>query len=146
LGQKEKSMLQGMPQMLPQILHEMEVDDSISFHLTGSRLFGGASVGSDWDFFTEAGSCAGSFLKTHGFIPLKKYPTDTSYQVYAHPQNVHVILKPPLVYQKVLNLHSLLQTWPDFHKLPKDMRKRIFEMAYLLNPSRVDQLEQGIKT
>lgn len=48
------------------ILNSME-KSSFEFHLTGSRLFGGATENSDWDFFAMNQPGLDNWLETNGF-------------------------------------------------------------------------------
>lgn len=60
------------------------VDSSLGFYLTGSRLFGGPRVDSDWDFFIQDTEEVRLWLHQGGFVPegishrMNSYPDDPS--------------------------------------------------------------------
>lgn len=87
------------------------------FHLTGSRYFGWATPGSDWDFFVQADKTIEDHLAMMGFSLVSKnsYADPLCLGVWTHPSNVHVqvvsSIKTKKRAQAVIQEHDLLNPY-----------------------------------
>lgn len=104
-----------------------------TFHLTGSRFFGGETDHSDWDFITERTQEVTAFLLESGFVTMNLSMRSLAMR---HPSGVDVILVNPICMNRMLRLHKILAKWPEFATLPKGFRRGIFDLAHHLGDAR----------
>lgn len=106
---------------------------TITFHLTGSRFFGGYSSHSDWDFFTEFNASVVEFLVRCGFRK-DKNSYETPATVYYHQSGVHVQLVDSS--KEKLEEQRLLSEWGKLSSFDKLQRARIWKLAELVTKTK----------
>lgn len=104
------------------------------YHLTGSRFFGGAIIGADWDFLTDIHG--ETQLASLGFVVDKSntYKGFKPCRVYFYsPENIHVIVVEYGldVYLKVRN-HIYVSMLLFYHKLDRKERSVLWNSLIAL--------------
>jgi len=118
----------GEMSKLDKILYRIESSE-FKFRLTGSRFFGGAKEGSDYDFYVESGSDVESFLKNLGFVDLGK----------EHPYHKG---------DKLLDKLFELQLWSNDYAYDQGCEPDIVIHVQLIPPDRIqlkDKIQNAIR-
>lgn len=109
---------------------------TLSFYLTGSRYFGGATDGSDWDFFCQHSEEVRNFLCSIGFYPLSEdaYSGDmniveiyrySSSEITVDVQMQKDLLKKKRAQDRIKKMGISPKSFPE-----KWMRKTLWNLAY----------------
>ncbi len=114
-----------------EVLVKMELAP-YQFHLTGSRFFGRATPGSDWDFFVEFNPDLEGWLICNGFYQESStdYASADISEVWKHvsfPIHVQVISDARLKADVQNHLQNYSHT---LYGVPKEYRKAIWNLAF----------------
>lgn len=107
-------------------------ESTIEFYLTGSRIFGGQKVNSDWDFFTLYVPETQKFLDMHGFHFVSKgYKDELCAAVYQNIyDNIHVQLVGDVLWKDLAQTYILTYLHDVYLQLPKDKRRLLWNYAF----------------
>jgi hypothetical protein len=112
------------------VIAKME-SSTIDFYLTGSRFFGGANPGSDWDYFARDSRTAREFLSSLGFYPvididMAIYDDSTIVSVYER-NDVQVQLVKDAILKN--SAQQFLAENCNMRAIPKESRKHLWNLA-----------------
>jgi hypothetical protein len=121
----EAAMLHNMT---PAELKHLEAAP-FDFFLTGSRFFGGAKEGSDWDFYTEASTSVEEFLINRGYTVSLTYEDLFTVRVVTR-ETPRVKIDIQLVQNADLKTRAQGMLAPYIKRVSKEYHRVLWDMAF----------------